>query len=136
MNTTLAFLGQFGGAIEFIFEERESVGGGVKVGGLGEISDLTATHLLVSAVAMAVACAISIPIGLYLGHKGRGEFAAISVSNVGRAVPAIVLLFFLATHVCVRRAPKDTHCRSHPVRGWHSLLCRISARLYARFFRT
>ena len=108
MNTTLAFLGQFGGAIEFIFEERESVGGGVQVGGLGEIGELTATHLLVSAVAMVVACAISIPIGLYLGHKGRGEFAAISVSNVGRAVPAIVLLFFFIafvgngfTNVCI-----------------------------------
>ena len=99
MNTTLAFLGQFGGAIEFIFKERESVGGGVKVGGLGEIADLTATHLLVSAVAMAVACAISIPIGLFLGHRGRGEFAAISISNVGRAVPAIVLLFFFIAFV-------------------------------------
>ena len=99
MNTTLAFLGQFGGAIEFIFQERESVGGGVKVGGLGEIADLTATHLLVSAVAMAVACAISIPIGLFLGHRGRGEFAAISISNVGRAVPAIVLLFFFIAFV-------------------------------------
>jgi len=99
VNTTLAFLGQFGGAIEFIFEERESVGGGVQIGGLGEISDLAATHLLVSAVAMAVACGISIPLGLYLGHKGRGEFLAISVSNVGRAVPAIVLLFFFIAFV-------------------------------------
>lgn len=99
VNTTLAFLGQFGGAIEFIFEERESVGGGVQIGGLGEISDLAATHVLVSAVAMAVACGISIPLGLYLGHKGRGEFLAISVSNVGRAVPAIVLLFFFIAFV-------------------------------------
>lgn len=99
MNTTLAFLGQFGGAIEFIFQERESVGGGVQIGGPGEIADLLATHLLVSAVAMAVACAVSIPIGLYLGHTGRGEFLAISVSNVGRAVPAIVLLFFFIAFV-------------------------------------
>src|SRR5918998_4328815 len=35
-----------------------------------------------------------IPLGLWLGHIGRGEFLAISVSNVGRAVPALVLLFF------------------------------------------
>ena len=71
----------------------------MQIGGLGEISDLAATHLLVSAVAMAVACGISIPLGLYLGHKGRGEFLAISVSNVGRAVPAIVLLFFFIAFV-------------------------------------
>ena len=108
MSTSLAFLDQFRGAIDFIFNERESVGGGVQVGGLEEMADLTSTHLLVSVVAMAVACAVSIPIGLYLGHKGRGEFAAISVSNVGRAVPAIVLLFFFIafvgngfTNVCI-----------------------------------
>ena len=48
---------------------------------------------------MAIACAISIPIGLYLGHTGRGEFLAISVSNVGRAVPAVVLVFFLVAYL-------------------------------------
>ena len=37
------------------------------------------------------------PIGLYLGHIGRGEFLAVSVSNVGRAVPSLALLaFFVA----------------------------------------
>jgi osmoprotectant transport system permease protein len=99
MTTSLAFLGQFGDAVQFIFQERESVGGGVQVGGLGEIGDLAWTHVKVSLVAMAIACAISIPIGLYLGHKGRGEFLAISVSNVGRAVPAVVLLFFFLAYV-------------------------------------
>ena len=41
---------------------------------------------------MAVAVAIAIPLGLYLGHYGKGEFAAINASNVGRAVPTLVLL--------------------------------------------
>ena len=99
MTAPLAFLGQFGDAVEFIFVERESVGGGVQIGGLAEIGDFAATHVLVSLVAMAVACAVSIPVGLYLGHKGRGEFLAISVSNVGRAVPAIVLLFFFIAYL-------------------------------------
>ena len=99
MTTTFAFLGQFGDAIEFIFQERESVGGGVMVGGLSEIGGFAKTHLLVSFVAMAVACLIAIPTGLYLGHKGKGEFLAISVSNVGRAVPAVVLLFFFIAYV-------------------------------------
>ena len=30
---------------------------------------------------------IALPLGLVLGHTGRGAFAAISISNVGRAVP-------------------------------------------------
>ena len=97
MSTTLAILGDFGGAIEFIFRERESVGGGVKVGGVGEIGDFLVDHLLVSFAAMAIACAVAIPLGLYLGHKGRGEFLAVTVSNVGRAIPALALLaFFIA----------------------------------------
>ena len=33
MTTTFAFLGQFGDAIDFIFNERESPAGGAQVGG-------------------------------------------------------------------------------------------------------
>jgi osmoprotectant transport system permease protein len=69
----------------------------VQVGGLGEIADLTLAHLLVSAVAVGAAVAVFVPLGLYLGHRGRGEFLAISASNVGRAVPSLALLaFFIA----------------------------------------
>jgi osmoprotectant transport system permease protein len=99
MSLTLAFLGDFGGAVDFIFQERDSVSGGVQIGGLGEIGDFAAEHLKVSAVAMAAACAISIPIGLYLGHRGKGEFTAVTVSNVGRAVPAVVLLYFFIAYL-------------------------------------
>ena len=99
MSLTLAFLGDFGGAVDFIFNERDSVSGGVQIGGLGEIGDFAAEHLKVSAVAMAAACAISIPTGLYLGHRGKGEFAAVTVSNVGRAVPAVVLLYFFIAYL-------------------------------------
>ena len=99
MSLTLAFLGDFGGAVDFIFHERDSVSGGVQIGGLGEIGDFAGEHLKVSAVAMAAACAVSIPIGLYLGHRGKGEFAAVTVSNVGRAVPAVVLLYFFIAYL-------------------------------------
>ena len=99
MTPLFAILGQFGDAIEFIFQSRESVSGGVQVGGPGEMVDLAANHLLVSFVALAAACALCIPLGLWLGHIGRGEFLAISVSNVGRAVPALVLLFFFLAYL-------------------------------------
>jgi len=91
--------GQFVDAIDFILHERESVSGGVQVGGIGEMADLTANHIAVSAVAIVAAVALSLPLGLLLGHTGRGEFLAISVSNVGRAVPSLVLLFFFLAYL-------------------------------------
>jgi len=94
--TTLAALGEFGDAINFIFQSHESKAGGARVGG-SENLPLLWTHLKVTAVAMAIAIAISLPLGLVLGHTGRGAFATISVSNVGRAVPSVALIaFFVA----------------------------------------
>jgi osmoprotectant transport system permease protein len=89
--------GTFHDAFDFILHKRESVSGGICIGGPGELWDLTQTHLAVSFVAIAAAILISIPIGLWLGHIGKGEFFAVSVSNVGRAVPSLALLaFFVA----------------------------------------
>ena len=96
-----SFLSDFKDAIDFIFHERESVSGGIQVGGLGEIGHLAWTHTWVSAVAVLAACAFSLPIGLWLGHIGKGEFLAISVSNVGRAVPTLALLAFFIAYLGV-----------------------------------
>jgi osmoprotectant transport system permease protein len=93
-------LGDFRDAIDFILHSRESVSGGVKVGG-SELIGFTATHLGVSALAVVIACAISVPIGLYLGHIGKGEFVAISISNIGRAVPTLALLAFFIAYLGV-----------------------------------
>ena len=96
MSTTVAFLGQFGDAIEFIFQSRESRAGGARIGG-GENLPLLWEHLKVTAAAMGIAVAVALPLGLALGHTGRGAFATISVSNVGRAVPSVALIaFFVA----------------------------------------
>jgi len=96
MSTTVAFLGQFGDAIEFIFQSRESRAGGARIGG-GENLPLLWEHLQVTAAAMGIAVAVALPLGLTLGHTGRGAFATISVSNVGRAVPSVALIaFFVA----------------------------------------
>jgi osmoprotectant transport system permease protein len=97
MSTTLAVLGEFGDAIDFIFDERESPAGGAQVGGLGEMWELMWEHLKLSGAAMGIACLASIPVGLWLGHTGRGGFLAINASNVGRAVPTLALIaFFVA----------------------------------------
>ncbi len=101
MSTTIAFLGQFGDAVDFVFNERESPAGGSQVGGLGELWELTWEHLKLSGVAMGIACAISIPLGLWLGHIGKGGFLAINASNVGRAVPSLALIAFFVAYLGV-----------------------------------
>ena len=89
--------GGFRDAFDWILHERESISGGVCIGGPGELLDLAASHMLVSLVAVAIAVGLAVPTGLWLGHKARGEFLAVSVSNVGRAVPSLALLaFFVA----------------------------------------
>lgn len=100
MSALLAsFTGDFSDAIDFIFHSRESVSGGIKVGGPGELFDLGVTHLWISGLSVLLACAVSIPIGLYLGHIGKGEFLAISVSNIGRAVPSLAILAFFIAYI-------------------------------------
>jgi osmoprotectant transport system permease protein len=41
---------------------------------------------------MGLAVIVALPVGLVLGHTGRASFLAISVSNVGRAVPSLALI--------------------------------------------
>ena len=47
-----------------------------------------------SAAALGIAIAIALPLGVVLGHYHRGSFVAISVSNIGRALPSLVLIAF------------------------------------------
>jgi osmoprotectant transport system permease protein len=97
----MAVLGEFGDAIDFIFNERESPAGGARVGGLSELWKLMWEHLKLSGAAMAVACATSVPLGLWLGHIGKGGFLAINASNVGRAVPSLALIAFFVAYLGV-----------------------------------
>ena len=57
----------------------------------------TAQHLMISFVAMAIAMVIALPIGLILGHQGKGEVFAVNVGNVGRAIPTFGLLIIFAS---------------------------------------
>jgi osmoprotectant transport system permease protein len=98
MHTTIAFLGQFGDGIDFIFHQRESRGGGVQVGG-SEMLDLTWQHLKLSGAAVGIAIAVAVPVGLWLGHIRRFSFLAINISNIGRAVPTLALLAFFAAYL-------------------------------------
>ncbi|MEV7173089.1 ABC transporter permease [Streptomyces sp. NPDC093224] len=57
-----------------------------------------AEHVYVSGLALAIACAVALPVGLYLGHLGRGGALAVNLSNIGRAVPvfAVLALFMVS----------------------------------------
>jgi osmoprotectant transport system permease protein len=50
-------------------------------------------HLLYSGVALVIAAVIAIPVGLWVGHTGRGRFLAVNISGALRAVPSLGLLF-------------------------------------------
>jgi osmoprotectant transport system permease protein len=54
----------------------------------------TAEHLELSLFSLAVALVLALPLGLWLGHRHRGFFFAATVSNVGRALPSLVLIAF------------------------------------------
>jgi osmoprotectant transport system permease protein len=59
----------------------------------------TLEHLWYSLVATVSAAVLALPIGLGLGHTGRGGQVAINLTNLGRAIPSlgiIILAFFVA----------------------------------------
>jgi osmoprotectant transport system permease protein len=93
-------MNDFEDAIDFIFHSRESLTGGVRIGG-SEILSLLAKHLELSGAALGLACLVAVPIGLWLGHIRRGEFVAITISEVGRAVPTLALIAFFIAYLGV-----------------------------------
>jgi osmoprotectant transport system permease protein len=101
MHPTFAFVSQISNAFDFIFHTREAQTGGVQVGGLHQVLDFTWEHIKLSGAAIVIACLIAIPIGLVLGHTGKGELIAISISNVGRAIPSLALIAFFVAYIGV-----------------------------------
>lgn len=91
----------FSGAVEFIFEPRESSfgGRGDEIGGLGEAWDLMWHQIELSALALGVALVLALPVGIWLGHLGKGEVIAVAVGNAGRAIPELALIAFVAAFI-------------------------------------
>lgn len=53
-------------------------------------------QLLLTFTALLLALVIGLPLALWLGHRRRGGFLAVNVSNVGRAVPVFAVLLVLS----------------------------------------
>lgn len=52
-------------------------------------------HLQISSQAVLLAAVLALPVGLYIGHRQRFEFIAISLGNLGRALPSFGILGFV-----------------------------------------
>src|SRR6202022_4292125 len=52
----------------------------------------TFEHLVMSGLSVLAAALIALPVGIAIGHYGRGGILAINVSNIGRAIPSFALL--------------------------------------------
>ncbi|NIZ93803.1 ABC transporter permease [Kineosporiaceae bacterium B12] len=61
------------------------------------IPHLLLAHLGYTGVALLCGIAIALPVGLYIGHTGRGSFLAINAGNAGRSLPTLGLLMLMVT---------------------------------------
>jgi osmoprotectant transport system permease protein len=48
--------------------------------------------ILLSAASMAIALVVGLPLGLWLGHRGRGSFVVLALANALRALPSLALI--------------------------------------------
>lgn len=60
--------------------------------GVDGIPNRVLEHLVISGAGVAAAALVALPIGLALGHWGRGGFLAINVAGIGRALPTFAVL--------------------------------------------
>jgi osmoprotectant transport system permease protein len=60
--------------------------------GDGGIPHRTFEHLAMSGASVLTAALIALPVGIAIGHFGRGGILAINISNIGRAVPSFAVL--------------------------------------------
>ncbi len=62
-------------------------------------------HLELSAEAVLLAGAVALPVGIVLGHFGRGGTLAVNVANAGRAVPTLAVLVLLVLAMGLGNGP-------------------------------
>ena len=58
----------------------------------GNIPEEIGRHLYLSFIPVLAAVLIALPGGLYIGHRRRFEFLAVTVANLGRAIPSFAIL--------------------------------------------
>jgi osmoprotectant transport system permease protein len=61
----------------------------------GGVLDRLGEHIVLSAGAVALGCLVAWPIGVWLGHRGRGGSLIVVLSNVTLAIPVLATLTIL-----------------------------------------
>ncbi len=61
--------------------------------GAGGILAQSLAHLRYSVLALLAAAAIAVPVGLWVGHTGRGRWLAVNLAGAVRAIPSLGVLF-------------------------------------------
>ena len=64
--------------------------------GSSGVLPLTAEHLVMALIAVLAAAAIALPVGIWLGHSGRGGTLTVVLANTTRALPTLALLTLFA----------------------------------------
>ena len=82
MTPVAAQVEVFADAVRFVADNASFVG------------EKTVEHLILSGAAIGVSLLVAIPLGIWLGHLHRGSFLAITVGNLGRALPSLALIAF------------------------------------------
>jgi osmoprotectant transport system permease protein len=83
-------MGIIGDTIAWLFDPANLTGEGLTPS--GPIPRRVVEHVLVSVQALGLAFLIAFPIGLYVGHRRRFEFVAVTAGNLGRAIPSFGIL--------------------------------------------
>jgi osmoprotectant transport system permease protein len=73
--------------------------------GDGGIPHRTFEHLTMSGASVLTAALIALPVGIAIGHFGRGGVLAINVSNIGRAIPSFAVLVIAVELVGIGALP-------------------------------
>ena len=60
------------------------------------IIDLTVQHVQIAGLALIFGLLVAVPIGVWLGHTGRGGGATVGLVNISRAVPTLAILAIFA----------------------------------------
>jgi len=71
------------------------IGDGSHWGGPGGIDTRLVQHLWVTFAAVAIAAVLAVPLGVLIGHTGRGRLVVVALAGAVRAVPTLGLLTLL-----------------------------------------
>jgi osmoprotectant transport system permease protein len=60
--------------------------------GSGGIPTRLLEHMALSGASLILAAVVALPVGLWIGHTGRGAAFAVNLANLGRAVPSLAVI--------------------------------------------